>query len=92
MNFKPNNRHLWIMPIEKEEKKEEPLFVMPEEYAPPKSPYIIGDIIGMSEDCTIDLKLGDRVVVERTTVQTIKADTETIYVVKENYVYGSIED
>ena len=61
---------------------------MPDEYQPPKSPYVIADVIGMSDDCTIDLSLGDTIVVERTTVQEIKADSQTIYVVKENYVYG----
>jgi len=88
MKFKPFNRHLLIKPQEKEQNKEDPLFVMPEEYQPPKSPYVIADVIGMSDDCTIDLAPGDTIVVERTTVQEIKADSQTIYVVKENYVYG----
>ena len=64
---------------------------MPDEYQPPKSPYVIADVIGMSDDCTINLSLGDTVVVERTTVQEIKADLETIYVVKENYVYVRLD-
>jgi hypothetical protein len=64
---------------------------MPEEYQPPKSPYVIADVIGMSDDCSIALELGDTIVVDRTTVQEIKADLETIYVVKENYVYGRID-
>lgn len=64
---------------------------MPDEYQPPKSPYVIADVIDMSDDCTISLSLGDTVVVERTTVQEIKADLETIYVVKENYVYGRLD-
>lgn len=92
MDFKPFNKHLWIMPLEEKTDKESPLFVMPDEYQPPKSPYVIGDIIGMSDDCTIDLDIGDRIVVERTTIQEIKANSETIYVVKENYVYGRMHD
>ena len=91
MNFKPFNRHLLIKPQEQEESKENPLFVMPEEYQPPKSPYVVASIIEISEDCSIDLNIGDTIVVERTTVQEIKADLETIYVVKENYVYGRFE-
>jgi len=39
----------------------------------------------------IDLGLGDTVVVDRTTIQEIKLDSETIYVVKENYVYGRLK-
>ena len=90
MQFKPFNKHLLIKPQEQEQEqnKENPLFVMPDEYQPPKSPYVIADVIGMSDDCTIDLSLGDTIVVERTTVQEIKADSQTIYVVEENYVYG----
>jgi co-chaperonin GroES (HSP10) len=80
-----------ILPLEEEQQTEKPLFVMPEEYQPPKSPYVIADVIGMSDDCTIGLKLGDTIVVERTTIQEIKAQSETIYVVKENYVYGRID-
>jgi len=91
MNFKPFNRHLLIKPQDQKEDKENPLFVMPEEYQPPKSPYVIAKIIDISEDCSIELDVGDTIVVERTTVQEIKADLETIYVVKENYIYGRIE-
>lgn len=92
MHFEPHNRHLWIMPIESEkEDKEAPLFVMPEQYQPPKSPYVVGDVIGIADDCMIDLSLGDTVVVDRTTIQEIKLDSETIYVVKENYVYGRLK-
>lgn len=92
MEFKPFNRHLQIIPQEKEQDREDPLFIMPEEYQPPKSPYVIGEVISISGDCTIDLDLGDTIVVERSTIQEIKGDFETIYVVKENYVYGRIND
>lgn len=92
MEFKPFNRHLQIIPQEKEQDREDTLFIMPEEYQPPKSPYVIGEIVGISDDCSIDLALGDTIVVERSTIQEIKGDFETIYVVKENYVYGRIND
>ena len=93
MKFEPHNKHHWIQPLdEKEEDKESPLFVMPDEYKPPKSPYVIGEIIEMSKDCTISLNPGDTIIVERSTVQDIKAGSETIYVVKENYVYGRLEN
>jgi len=91
MKFEPHNRHLWIEPLNEKEDKEAPLFVMPEEYQPPKSPYVVGKILAMSEDCSIHLNAGDTIVVERTTVQEIKAGSETIYVVKENYVYGRLD-
>ena len=88
MQFKPFNKHLLIKPREQKQSKDDLLFLVPDEYQTPKSPYVIADVIGMSEDCTIALDLGDTIVVERTTVQEIKAESQTIYVVKENYVYG----
>jgi len=92
MDFKPFNKHLWIKPQEEKENKEDPLFIMPDEYRPPKSPYVFGSIMDMSDDCTIDLLPGDIIVVERSTIQEIKADFGTIYLVKENYVYGRLEN
>jgi len=91
MHFEPHNRHLWVHPIEKEENREDPLFLMPEDYRPPKSPYVICDILGMASNCEISLDIGDRIVVDRSTIQEIKGDFDTIYVVKENYVYGRLE-
>ena len=92
MEFKPFNKHLWIKSQEEKENKEDPLFVMPDEYKPPKSPYVIGEIMDMAEDCTIDLLPGETIIVERSTIQEIKGNFETIYVVKENYVYGRLFD
>lgn len=92
MHFEPFNKHIWIIPIEKQTEPKEQLIVMPEEYKPPQSPYLVGDVIGIADDCTTDLFLGDTVVVERTTVQKIKALDQTIYVVKENYVYGRLDN
>lgn len=91
MHLKPFNKHLLILPREEERATDNPVFVMPNDYQPPKSPYVIADVIGISDDCSIALSLGDTIVVDRTTVQEIKADLETIYVVKENYVYGRID-
>jgi len=92
MHLKPYNKHLLILPKEEERSGGNPVFVMPNDYQPPRSPYVIADVIGISEDCSICLDLGDTIVVDRTTVQEIKAGLETIYVVKENYVYGRLED
>lgn len=92
MHLKPYNKHLLILPREEPTVEDNPVFIMPNDYRPPKSPYVIADVIGMSEDCSIALDLGDTIVVDRTTVQEIKADLETIYVVKENYVYGRLDN
>ena len=92
MNFKPYNRHILVELQEEEISKEDPLFVMPDDYRPPKQPYVICEIISLSEDCSINLNPGDIIVVDRTTLQEIKANLETIYLVQENYVYGRLDD
>ena len=92
MNFKPFNRHLHVELLEEKENKEDPVFVMPDSYKPPKSPYAIAKIISMSDDCVIDLLPEDTIVIERSTIQEVKGDFETIYLVKENYIYGRFND
>ena len=92
MNFKPYNRHILVELQEEEISKEDPLFVMPDDYRPPKQPYAICEIVSLSEDCSINLNPGDIIVVDRTTLQEIKANLETIYLVQENYVYGRLDD
>ena len=92
MNFKPYNRHILVEPQEERLSKEDPLFVMPDDYKPPKQPYAICEIVALSEDCSINLNPGDVIIVDRTTLQEIKANLDTIYLVQENYVYGSLEN
>jgi len=92
MNFKPYNRHILVELQEEEISKEDPLFVMPDDYKPPKQPYAICEIVSLSEDCSINLNPGDIIVVDRTTLQEIKANLDTIYLVQENYVYGRLDD
>ena len=92
MNLKPFNRHILVELQEEELSKEDALFVMPDDYKPPKSPYVICEIVSLAEDCSINLNPGDVIVVDRTTLKEIKANLETIYLVQENYVYGRVEN
>ena len=90
MYLEPHNRHLLVFPME--DKKEEVKFVLPDEYKIPKSQYVICDVLGIADDCKVSLSVGDRIVVERSMVQEIKAMGETNYLVLENYVYGRLKD
>jgi len=92
MQFEPHNRHLWVELIEEETAEDAPLFIMPDEYRPPQSPYVTCKILAMACDCSIPLDVGDKIIVDRTTLQDIKANLDTIYLVQENYVYGRIVD
>lgn len=91
MYLEPKNRHLLVYPVEDSEESKT-IIVLPDDYKHPTSPYICCDILGMSDNCELDLKIGDRVIVERRMLQEVKAMGETNYLVLENYVYGRLHD
>ena len=93
MYLEPKNRHLLVLPLKEVENKTEDLFVLPDDYKKPKSPYVVCDVLDLSKDCEIGgIDVGDRIVVERRMLLEIKALGETNYLVLENYVYGRLQD
>lgn len=90
MIFEPFNRHLYVMPVEEEENDNIHKIVLPNDYKAPQSPYVVCDVIGMADNCDINLDLGDRILIERRMLHEINAEGETIYIVLQNYVYGRI--
>ena len=90
MYLEPHNRHLLVLPLDDEEEKRG--FVLPDDYKAPKSQHAICDVLGKATDCKVSVDIGDRIVVERTMLQEIKAMGETNYLVLENYVYGRLKD
>jgi len=88
--MKPFNRHVLIKPIEKEEKKEESLIVLPTDYKKPESPHQLAEVLGLASDCNLDLAIGDTIVFEKRMLHKIQIDEEIHYLVLENYVYGRI--
>jgi|5_EtaG_2_1085323.scaffolds.fasta_scaffold00200_7 hypothetical protein len=90
MYLEPKNRHLLVLPLE--EKSEKSKIILPDDYKKPESPYITCDVLGISSDSTIEISIGDRVVIERRMIQEVKAMGETNYLVLENYVYGRLQD
>ena len=91
MYLEPKNRHLLVLPLDKEEQKEQ-LIVLPEDYKQPQDPHIICDVLGIANDCKLDIDISDRIIVERNMLQEVKAMGETNYLVLENYVYGRLRD
>ena len=89
MYLEPLNRHLLVLP--NFEQEEETNIVLPEGYKRPESPYIVCDILGIANDCSIEVDISNRIVVERSMLQEIKAGGETNYLVLENYVYGRLQ-
>jgi len=91
MYLEPTNRHLLVLPIETQE-EEKSLIVLPDEYKAPTAPYVSCDVLGIATDCSVQVSVGDTIVVERRMLQEIKAAGETNYLVLENYVYGRLHD
>ena len=89
--MKPFNRHVLIKPIKKKQEKEkQTLVVLPSDYKKPESPYIFAEVLDLSDDCKINLSSGDKVVLEKRTLQKIEIDGELYYLILENYIYGRI--
>ena len=91
MYLEPKNRHVLVYPVDDKE-KEEQIIILPDDYEPQKSAYVPCDVLGMADDCSIGIDVGDRIIVERRMIQEIKAAGETNYLVLENYVYGRLQD
>tara|TARA_R110000824_G_scaffold67377_8_gene174578 strand:+ start:24170 stop:24454 length:285 start_codon:yes stop_codon:yes gene_type:complete len=89
--LKPLNRHLLIEKVEmEEEKQEESLVLVPDDYKlAKKSLHGVYNIIDAAEDCEKVLNCKNKkVVVDETMVQEIVLSNKTYYLVLENYVYG----
>ena len=74
------------------EEKQETTIILPEDYRKPESPYIVCEVLGIASDCSIELDISNKIVIERSMLQEIKTAGETNYLVLENYVYGRLEE
>lgn len=90
MYLEPKNRHILVLPLLEE--TPESVIVLPDDYKKPQSPYVTCDVLGISDDCSVEIDIGDRIVVERRMLCEIKALGETNYLVLENYIYGRLQD
>jgi len=88
--MKPFNRHVLIKLIEKREEQKESLIVLPTDYKKPESPHQVAEVLDLSDDCSIDLSVGDNIVLEKRMTNKIQIDDKTYYLVLENYIYGRI--
>ena len=86
------NRHVWLEVLEEEEKKEDKGFLLPEGYEKPKSDYVLGRVLGFAEDCKQYFLEGDLVIFQRSMLQEIEINNQKIYLILENYIFGSIHN
>ncbi len=91
MNLTPKNRYIRIeelAAIVPEEKG----FVLPDNYKPPPKEYDYFRVISQAEDCTLALKNGDTIAVERHMVKNLMFHEKKYMLVLENYVLASLSE
>jgi|TARA_R110002167_G_scaffold233713_1_gene438900 co-chaperonin GroES (HSP10) len=91
MNLTPKNRYIRIEELTTiaPEKKG---FILPDNYEPPPEEYDYFRVISQAEDCTLALKNGDTIAVERHMVKNLVFHKEKYLLVLENYVLASLAD
>ena len=88
--FVPLNRHILVKREENEEPVNDRSFVLPDDYAKPKEPYEVVEALAAATDCKMIVNDGDRLVVERSMINTVAVGGSEYYLVLENYVYGAM--
>ena len=89
--FVPLNRHILVKREENGESVNDRSFVLPDDYAKPKEPYEVVEVLAVAADCKLFVSTGDKIVVERTMVNSIAVAESEYYLVLENYVYGAMK-
>ena len=59
------NRHVMVEILDEEEEKETKGFLLPDDYAKPKSPYAVGKVLTYADDCNLSLYTGDVIFFQR---------------------------
>jgi len=90
MSFKPFNRHLLVVPVEKEESEQSTTILLPDDYTKIKTPYEIYEIADVASDCEkiCETNIGQRALVNNSMVEEVKVRGQTYYLLLENYIYG----
>jgi len=93
--LKPTNRHILIVPHEKENKTQTGV-LLPENYEPEKSRYIEATVIDVAEDCnecfrrlnTSAPQDDKTILIDRAMIQEVNMSDKKHFLVLENYVLG----
>ncbi len=90
MKFTPVNRYIEIEMREEKPSESQSGIVLPDDFKPTEERYAIVKIKGWAEDVKFRNKLwvDHEIIVDRSMIEEVKLDGETIQVVLENYVVG----
>ena len=87
--MKPFNRHLLIQPIAKEAEQES-FVLVPDNYKP-VSPYISAKVLDFADDCKLNVKKDQTIIIDNSMVQQVEINRETKFLIVENYVMGALD-
>ena len=87
----PKNRYIQIEELGSA-KEEEKGFVLPDDYKAPAKDYDYYRVVAQASDCSLALKNGDTIAVERHMVKNIEFHEQKYSLVLENYVLASLMD
>jgi co-chaperonin GroES (HSP10) len=88
MNIKPKNSWILVEIVNKvEEKREESVVLLPEDYKKPESPYSVTKVLEDPESVYQDCN----VVVPTHIIRNIQIGSETFYLIERSHIMASIE-
>ena len=74
--MKPFNRFLLIQPLAQAQSEQESFVLVPESYKP-ASPYVSVKVLDFADDCKLNLKKDQTIVVDNSMVQEVEINKET---------------
>lgn len=89
MKLKPHNKYICITPVEEQQQEEETnKFYLPNDMV--AFQHYVYTVNNISDDCTLKLKVGDKVVVLQNMVEQVKVDNQTLHVCPESGIVATI--
>lgn len=88
MSFYPCNRHLLVEKIDSDVEEAPSAVLLPEDYKPKNETYCAYRLVADSDNCGLDVELGDILIAEQSMVKEIEHKGQKYLLVQENYVLG----
>jgi co-chaperonin GroES (HSP10) len=89
MKLKPHNKYICIKPISQPEEEEQTnKFYIPNDMVAYQ--HYIYEVLNKSDDCTLKLNVGDKVIVLQNMVEQVKFNDQTLHVCPENGIVATI--
>jgi len=86
------NRHVMVEILDEQEEEKDKGFLLPDDYMKPKSPYVLGRVLAFADDLKINITTNTVVIFQRSMLQEMEIKGQKIYLILENYIFGSVDD